>query len=290
MRNEEEILNEIKTWALARDDIRGVILTGSRANPNAPTDLLSDYDIELLVNKLEKFSLNDQWVSVFGEILHSYREDQADFSMRLILFRDYVRIDFKIYEFSYIEKQKDQKQLPEHWDAGYKALVDKDGAWSDFLSPSFTSFLITKPSENDFLSVIHEFWWDVTYVAKSLLRNEIYYAKYMLDYVIRFSYQQKVIEWYIGLGSNWRIGTNKHGRFFRKHLNEEIWGKLQMTFAGSSKEDNWSALFATTALFGQLTKALAEGLNYFYPQKTANEISDYLEKIRNLDRQGNDII
>ena len=209
--------------------------------------------------------------------------------MRLVLFKDYVRIDFKVYERAYFERYKEKTELPEHWDTGYKTLADKDGILASLIFPSYTAFIISKPTENEFLVVVNEFWWDATYVAKSLWRDEMYYAKYMLDSVMRFSYLQKMIEWHIGLAYQWRISTNKHGRFFKKYLDPENWEQLQATFAGSNIEDNWNALFATTKLFSQLAKALAKELDYFYPQKTDDEISMYLKKIRSLDNNAVDM-
>lgn len=277
------------TWALANQQVRALVLTGSRADPNASRDLFSDYDVELLVNNRDFFLINENALTVFGEALSSYREDHEDFSMRLILFKDYVRIDFKIYELAYLKKYTDRDELPEHWDIGYKIIEDKDEALSGFINPSFTAFLINKPNENEFIAVVNEFWWDATYVAKSLWRNEIHYAKYMLDHVIRFSYLQKLIEWHIGLAHHWRVSTNKHGRFFKKYLDHETWQQLEATFAGSGIEENWNALFATTRLFGQLARNMAKELNYFYPQKTEDEISAYLQKIRKLDQGATDI-
>lgn len=51
MRNPTEVLEEITNWAERNNDVRAVLLTGSRASPTAITDLLSDYDIEIAVNK-----------------------------------------------------------------------------------------------------------------------------------------------------------------------------------------------------------------------------------------------
>jgi aminoglycoside 6-adenylyltransferase len=289
VRSKEEILKEIKTRALADPNIRAVILTSSRANPNAFVDLFSDYDIELIVSNRENFLVNDEWLSDFGEILHSYREDHDEFSMRLVLFRDYVRIDCKIYELAYFEKSIEQAGLLFHWDNGYTILVDKEGISSAVSAPSYTAFAISKPTENDFLSVVNEFWWDATYVAKSLWRNEIYFAKYMLDSVIRFSYLEKMIEWHIGIAHHWLVSTNKHGRFFKKYLDQENWEILQATFAGSNIEDNWNALFAMAKLFSRLAKQIAKELNYPYPQKTADDIIAYLEKISKLDTDAIDI-
>ncbi len=290
MRNQEQVLTEIKTWVYENQNVRGAILTSSRVNPTATTDLFSDYDVELIVIKRREFLMNEQWLSSFGEILISYGEDNQEFSMRLVLYKDYARIDFKVYERAYLERYTEESRLPEHWDIGYKILLDKDATLAALAAPSYAVFVISKPTEKEFIATINEFWWDTIYVAKSLWRNEIYFAKYMLDSVIRFTYLQKMIEWHIGLTYHWRVSTNKHGRFFKNYLDAENWKKLQSTFAGDGIEQNWNALGATTKLFSQLSKAIARDLNYFYPQKTEDEVRGYLEKIRNLESDARDII
>jgi aminoglycoside 6-adenylyltransferase len=290
VRNQEQVLTEIKAWVFENQHVRGAILTSSRANPNATTDLFSDYDVELVVTERKEFLIHEQWLSSFGEILISYGEDNEEFSMRLVLYKDYARIDFKVYEPVYLERYTQESRLPEHWDLGYRILSDKDGTLAAFAAPSYAAFVISKPTENEFIATINDFWWDTIYVAKSLWRNEIYFAKYMLDGVIRFTYLQKMIEWHIGLAYHWRVSTNKHGKYFNKYLDAENWKKLQSTFAGDGIEQNWDALVATTKLFGQLSKAIARELNYFYPQKTEDGLRAYLEKIRDLESDAHDII
>jgi len=289
LRNDKEVLKEIKIWGLTSPNVRTVILTSSRANPNGHVDLFSDYDIEVVVRNREQFLNNEEWLSAFGEILALIQEDNDDFSMRLILYKDYVRIDFKIYELTYFQKHRGQIEFLGNWDNGYNILVDKDGISSSFASPGYTAFIIKQPTTDEFLSVVNDFWWDITYVAKSLWRDEIYYAKFMLDNIIRFSYLQKMIEWNIGLQHNWQITTNKHGRFFKQYLDTETWAKLKTTFAGSEIEENWNALFATMQLFRQLAMTIATELNYCYPQKTDIEITEYLKKIKALDKNALDI-
>lgn len=289
MRNDKQIVKEIKAWGVANPEIRAIILTSSRANAEASPDLFSDYDVEVTVQNKERFLRNEEWLSAFGEILTSFREDKEDFSMRLVLYADYVRIDFKIYEIDYLERSVGQTALPEHWDTGYRFLLDKDGISAGFISPSHSAFIIKQPVSDEFSTVVNDFWWDITYVAKSLWRDEVYYAKFMLDNIIRFSYLQKMIEWDVGLRYKWEVTTNKHGRFFKKYLDTDTWERLQKTFAGNSIEDNWTALFETTALFRQLATTVASALNYVYPQGTDTKIPAYLEKIKALDKDAADI-
>lgn len=69
MRTEKEVLTQFKKWAEKVKEVRAAVLTGSRVIPNASTDFLSDYDIELYVSDLIKFKKNDNWLKAFGSIM-----------------------------------------------------------------------------------------------------------------------------------------------------------------------------------------------------------------------------
>jgi aminoglycoside 6-adenylyltransferase len=282
MREEHEVLKEIIEWASGTEMVRTVILTGSRAHPQTRTDIFSDYDIEVGVNSLERLLNNREWLYSFGEILTQICEESDDFSMQMVLYKDFTRIDFKIYAVTYLNQYIEQNKLPAHLDNGYRILVDKDDITKGLQEPGFKAYVIKKPTEEEFLSVVNDFWWDTTYVAKSLWRKELFYAKYMLDNIIRFSYLQRMIEWKIGCQYNWQISTNKNGRFFKQYLDTATWAALQDTFSGGDIAENWNALMATTQLFRHLATTIAAELNYPYPQKTDLEISQYLEKVKNL--------
>ena len=67
MRSEEEIYRLILSVAKKDDRIRAVVLNGSRANDKIKKDSFQDFDILFLVNELESFNCNPNWIDVFGE-------------------------------------------------------------------------------------------------------------------------------------------------------------------------------------------------------------------------------
>jgi len=288
MRNAKEVLDEIINWAEKNDDVRAVMLTGSRANVHEPANLLSDYDIEIAVNHINQFLHNEAWLSVFGEILTVVRLDDS-FTLRMVLYKDYVRIDFRIHSLKDFKQYTALPELPNNWDIGYVILCDKDHVKATLKPPTYKAYEITKPSAEEFLAIVSDFWWDTTYVAKSLWRDELFYAKYMSDNIIRFSYLQKVIEWYVASQHNWKITINKFGRRFKKFLDAGTWKELESGFAGSSREDNWNALFATIKLFRRLAVTIARDLSYSYPSQLDTEITTYLNKIKTLGTNATDL-
>lgn len=289
MRKENDVLKQLIAWATHNDSVRTVVMSGSRANPDFTIDLFSDYDIEIGVDDLSAFADDRKWILCFGEIMHGHFEKKDNYLMCLVLYKDYVRIDFKLYETLFIKKYILENKLPKHWENGFKILMDKDEVTSQLKKPSYNAYIINKPRKSEFIEVVNNFWWDIIYVAKSLWRDELYYAKFMKAHIC-FSYLKKILDWSIAFERSWNISTNKHGRFFKRLMNAETWDKTENIFAESSIEENWKALFAMIELFRECATAIAQQLNYTYPAETDKLVFNYLQKIKSLDKNATDII
>jgi aminoglycoside 6-adenylyltransferase len=69
MRSEKEMLDLILTYARDHDEVRAVVMNGSRVNPNAKKDPFQDYDVVYFVRSVEPFRRNAEVVKYFGEIM-----------------------------------------------------------------------------------------------------------------------------------------------------------------------------------------------------------------------------
>ncbi|KMQ58574.1 aminoglycoside adenylyltransferase [Chryseobacterium angstadtii] len=287
MKARREKLEQIINWAENNPDVRAVLLTSSLVNPYAPVDDFSDLDVELVFENKEKYETGKEWIYLFGEVISMVEEDDTCFegvnAMKMVLYTDHVKVDFKLYHKSAFIKEIQEETLPEDWDVGYKVLVDKDNLTKDLKPPTYQSIMIHQPTEQKFRQLMNDFWWDTTYVAKCLKRGDLFYAKFMSENVIRTDYLVPLIEWYIAGLHGWKnITTNKHGRLFKKYLPAELWVKVEATFPGSEIEDNWRALFAFADLVHELGTALAGKLSFEYPQKLEDDIRIYLDEVKSM--------
>lgn len=57
MRSEAEMMDMVIAAAREDDNVRAVLLNGSRANPNAKKDMFQDYDIVFIVRDTSRFLL-----------------------------------------------------------------------------------------------------------------------------------------------------------------------------------------------------------------------------------------
>lgn len=173
MRHKEQILSHFKEWASKNEEVRAAIMTSSRVSKDANIDFLSDYDIELYVSDIKQFNQNDDWLKVFGPIMVRWpfkprSTGDEDWITRLILFKDGIRIDFQITDKMNIESNC--------YDNGYEVLIDKDKLAENLNEPTFSEYIIKKPTMNDYEELVHEFWWDAYYIPKYLWRDELSYA------------------------------------------------------------------------------------------------------------------
>jgi len=282
----EEKLKQIISWAENNPDIRAVLLTSSLVNPYAPVDDFSDLDIELVFENMKDYETDRRWIGLFGEPISMLEEDETYFdgkhAMKMVLYDDHVKVDFKLYQKLEFEKEVQGEVLPDDWDVGYKVLIDKDHLTRHMKLPTYQSIMIKKPTEKKFRQVMNDFWWDTTYVVKCLKREDLFYAQFMFG-EIRTDYLVPLIEWYIAGNHNWEnITTNKHGRLFKKYLPAELWKRVEATFSASSIEENWRALYATADLVHELGIILAEKLKFEYPQKLENDIRKYFDEVKSM--------
>lgn len=288
MRMEKDVLNELTRWASQEPGVRAMILTGSRAGDRAMIDLLSDYDIEVVVESLPEFKV-DQWLASFGKIAASFSEDTGDRLSRLVLYKDGVRIDFQIYNKEAFTRRIQLPIASLELDAGWRALIDKDSVVVGLAPATRTRFRILPPSRKEYDRLINDFWWDSTYVAKSLWRDELFYAKYMLDSMLRNVYLKTLIDWYIGVKNDWMISPGKQGRLFKKTLDAGPWSGIEATYCGGDPMENWESLFAMTRVFGMMAKQVGKQQHFDYPQHLEDWMLIYLLQIKRLDKQAKDL-
>lgn len=276
MQRETDTINKLLNWAKGNDAVRAVALTGSRANPDSNIDIFSDYDIGLLVKDIEPF-MNDKWLSFFGEVMICWplkpgSTFNKNWITRLVLFTNGVRIDFQItsQQSAYISAREED----------CKILVDKDDVMKGLIPAHSPGFIVKRPTGEEYRSIVNSFFWNATYVAKNLWRDELYYAKYILDSTLRFNYLQPMIEWYIAMQQDWSISLGKCGRHFKRYLDAKTWSELQATFCDADIQKNWQALFNMIRLFRRLAKEVAKNQGYDYPDEIDRKVTEYSQKVK----------
>ena len=288
MRTEQEMLDLILSTARQDERIRAVIMNGSRLNPNAPRDPFQDFDIVYFVTEMAPFVRNREWIKRFGELMIlQMPEDMQDpppsedggFGY-LMQFTDGNRIDLGIYP---LEK------LHEHLDDSQSVLLlDKDGIIPPFPPASDKDYLPKPPTAKTFADCCNEFWWVSPYVAKGLWREELTYAKSMLDGAVR-EQLMKMLTWQIGVKTQFSVSPGKLGKYFQQYLEPELWELLLRTYADASYEHTWEALFTMGDLFRITALGVAEHFGFEYNHGEDERVSAHLRHVRSLPRDAQEM-
>jgi len=279
MRDEIEIKDLVTSLAISDERIRAILLNGSRANPTVQPDDLSDFDIVFIVSQLESFVSDHSWINVFGEKLIWQLPDEMCFGNNnkaatfsyLMLFKDGNRIDLTLYP---VENFTTDFKL----DSQTIIWLDKDNLFPKVPHASDNDYHIIKPIQKEFTDTCNEFWWVSTYVAKGLLRNQVTYAKEMLETVVRPMFM-KMMEWKIGVENNFSVSFGKAGKFMSSYLDEDYYSTILQTYADAGIENNWKALFVIGELFEMASNEVSVKLQF---QLNISEQQNTIGYIKNL--------
>lgn len=283
MRSEQEMFDLI--LKVARDDerVRAVYMCGSRTNINVKKDIYQDYDIVYVVTETKSFLDNKEWISIFGDIAIVQEPDLVDIAFDikhdfnrsytwLMLFKDGNRIDLgiKIKEEALLNYMSDKLTIP---------LLDKDNCLTQIPPPTDEDYWIKKPTELQYTSCCNEFWWCLNNVAKGIARDELPYAMWMFNVVVR-DMLVKMIEWYIGVNTDFSVSAGKLGKFFKKYLPDKLYEMYSKTYSDSNYSNLWAAIFKACELFRITAQIVSEHFGYNYNRSEDTNIREYLIKVK----------
>lgn len=288
MRSEEEMLDLILSYANRDEDVRAVVMNGSRVNSNATKDLFQDYDIIYFVRNVEPYRRNWEITRYFGELMILQTpEDMSDppaentgFYSYLMQFKDGNRIDLSFYSIDSIpERMQDTLTV---------MLIDKDDLIGKLPPPSDRGYLPKRPTVKAFEDCCNEFWWLNPYVAKGLWRDELTYARYMLDTLMR-EQLMKMLTWYYGTNTNFEKSPGKLGKYLKGQIEDELWTMLEVTYADANPDHTWEALFVMGDLFRRVAQPVADHLGFIYPEQEDRNVSEFIRRIKQLPRDAKTI-
>lgn len=281
MRSEQEMLDLILNTAREDVRIRAVILNGSRTNPNAARDIFQDFDIVFLVTEIAPFKDDPDWISRFGELMilqipddmQDPPPDPGDGFAYLMQFTDGNRLDLTLFPLDKLDTLEE--------DSLSILLLNKNEIFTHLPRPNESQYLPKPPTAKQFADCCNEFWWASPYVAKGLWREEILYAKHMLDQVMREQLLEMLV-WYIGVKTNFEVNTGKFSKHFEKFLEPALWEMLLRSYADADYQKTWVALFEMCALFRQTARVVAKVFDFEYPSGDDEKVSKYLALVQSL--------
>lgn len=285
MRTDQEMINLILNYAKSNNKVRAVYMNGSRANPNAIKDKYMDFDIVYIVKEFDSFISNITWINIFGERLilqmpEAMRNPNGSghFNWQM-LFTDGNRLDLTLIPF---EKQ----ELIKH-DSSTVILLDKDNILPNFPPASDSDYIIHPPSKLFYDSCCNNFFWCMQNVAKGIVRDEFPYAIGMYNYIISTELND-MLSWYIGCENNFSVSLGKMGKYFKKHLDSDLYDQYVSLYSikNGNYNDFWICIFNACELFRFFANQVGITLKYDYNNKDDDGIMTYLKDMKITDKKG----
>jgi aminoglycoside 6-adenylyltransferase len=284
-RHEHDVVSSLVQWAEAKADIRAMLLTSSRANPQATVDEFSDYDIILAVTDFRRYLESDDWLEDFGRVLTVYKDPiHTEFGLgrfiRVTHYEDGTKIDYTVYPVDLLTRIAKEPELPADLDVGYSVLVDKDKLTEQLKPPTYKAHIPTIPTEKEYQTLVEEFFSETMYVAKHICRDDLMPLKHCLDCMAKQEHLRRMLEWRVELDHNWSVRAGAYGKNLKKYVAPAVWSELESTYVGPGKRENWKALFKTINIFRKVATEVADCLNYSYPHSLDERVVKYLGKTK----------
>jgi aminoglycoside 6-adenylyltransferase len=274
---ENDIKTKLLDWAEKDEDIRALILEGSRAS-NSYIDEYSDYDINVYTNNPAKFTSQNEWIFSFGEVIvyqkSEFQYKDISIPTRLVIYKNISRIDFSFWPVSAFHSFKDGVYEP--YKNGYVVLTDKDGLCKGLPIPSNRGFEIREPTADEFLKNIYDFYFEVCAVIKYIKRDNLWFAKCIENGEMKKLFL-KAFVWLEcvknpALKRNLRID----GKRLEKSAGNDTPIDFARCFSGYDKAGTWKSLNYMASSFNALNREYAGLKGFIYPEEKVAEMMEYL--------------
>jgi aminoglycoside 6-adenylyltransferase len=286
---EQEVIGRFVQWAERRESVRAMIMTSSRTTTKAPIDVLSDYDVILVVDDIRPYFDDRAWLGDFGPVLVVYRdpillERGLERTAYVTQYENGFKIDFSLWPVELLRQIVADPQLPDEFDAGYRILLDKDHLTDGLKPPTYRAYIPTPPTESQYQDLVEGFFQESTYVAKFLWRDDVIAAKFILDQMMKQEHLRPMLEWRSEIDHGWSVKPGPYGRRLKRWLRPDLWIELERTYTGTDLEANWDAMFGTIDLFRKVALEVGERLGFDYLHDLDRRVVAYLQKVKDLDR------
>jgi aminoglycoside 6-adenylyltransferase len=291
MDKKEEMINRFIEWGKKQPGVRAMIMTSTLAIPGSESDILSDYDVILILDDVHPFFESRGWLKAFGNILALYRDplESEQGSLKsgyVIQFEQGLKIDFSLWEIDIFEKIVAGPDPDPELDAGYLILLDKDHLTDGLKPATFQGYIPKPPSEAKYQEAIEVFFLDTTYVAKFLWRDDLVAAKHIQELLIQ-EHLLPMLVWHIEIEHGWSVKPGPYGRNLKKWLRPDLWEAMKGIYTGAGLNENWEGLFLTIELMHKTAVEVGEKLGFFYPYELETKMIAHLQRVKELEKEAN---
>ena len=273
----ENLERKFISWAQTREDIKAAFVVGSRARNDHPADEWSDMDIIIYTSETERYISDKEWLKNFGNVWTAIISRTSGGEQEcLTLFEDGRQVDFVFQTADDLAWIVAKRKIPDNFYRGVKVLIDKDNIADQIMPKGFQAPQRTELTEKMFLESVNMFWFLALYLAKQIIRNDLWMVK-VRDANMKELLLQ-MIEWHEENVNGMQYDTWHAGRFICEWASQETLEELGRAFGHFDKSDSWQALNVTISLYERLSYDIAQRAGYAYPYDLEANISGWIRQ------------
>ena len=281
-----EMKENILKWAYEHDDIRLVIVVGSRARSEHPGSELSDLDLLIFTDNQECYLSSQDWIARFGTVLFVEKAISPGPRQEpelMVLYDNFQGVDFVLLPAGVIQQMNPEQALPEIFLRGFEVWVDKDDVTALLTSLADAQkqniFRPKKPSQEEFTHVIRSFLFCAYYIGRVLYQNDLWIAK-IREHDLRGDLL-KMMEWHARSKHDWSLDVWHTGKYIETWAEKPVLVRLPKIFAGYEKVPSQIALEECVQLFETMVYEVAEAGDYSLDAIVFEKTKLFLESTRN---------
>lgn len=285
MRTLQQAIDQAKQFAKENDHIRALVFQGSLVMPNPKIDAFTDIDPLFYVDDIDAFINDESWIDFFGSPIARFSDEGTETSgakwyARLLLLKDGFKMDVSFQDIKYA---KEAVHMPL-----YKVIIDKDGKIPTPPVTDESNFYTVPPTKETFHQILNEFFFDTTYVVKSIRRNELFFTRFMFGVLNKKI--KALLGWYLGFNSNYTTNIGAEGRYLFDLMDDSLKQMVLDTFAGKTVIAHLDALDAYFRLVGFLGREIEKQSSIPYLYQVEKALLDYVEKAQEISLENEEVI
>ncbi len=278
-----DMLERIVDWARARPEVHALVLTGSKAQPGASIDSLSDIDIEVVVADVQEFMAGGQWWNELGEVWTTQvvpalaAAATQTYPMVGVIYAGATTVDFTVIDAQRLSDMAEGGELDRVYAPGYRVLLDPDGLTDALPKPSGGGVEPAVLTPDGFRAVADAFWFEALRVPKYLIRGELWEAK-SREWTMK-QHLLVMVEWHAVVTAGYPFDGYHKGRHLSRWVDARTWQQAHEVFGRFEAADAWRALEASVRLFDRLACEAAREWGLQYPTAADEAIAAHLRTL-----------
>lgn len=293
---------KLLAWAKGHEDIRAVIIVGSRARTDHPADDWADLDVALATTQPKRYHADTGWIAEIAPVWTMYKDPSG--TTYHVLFEGGLDAGIAIIPIAPVKLatrvlptlqrhpaisralpfgvgkglERQLAAVSEYYRRGYRVLLDRDGTAEKFLSlfPPRATTTHKLPRAAQFQQTVDEFWFKVVWTAKHLWRGELWHTRASGSEGRLRELLLQMIEWHAWSTNGAEYETWSDGRFLEEWADPRALAYLPDALPKYDAASMQLGLIESADLFAWLSEETAEYLGFDYSPVLAKTVRRWI--------------